>query len=291
MPTFISPTDSTPLFYRHYTPSTPKPLTIILLHGWPMSSRMFDPLIPALLSANHPLIAPDRRGFGQSHWSTSTTDTVTFSTFTSDLISLVAHLKPGPFIFLAASMGCAESVLAHEADPYIRQHCKGFIWIGPNMPYGERNPENSEGVDPQTWDFLVEGLKSPGRIGFITEQVPGIFRTDLAGNDIGDAALGFYKGLVAMADPVGVVETVGIMRRDMVRELEGLRGAKVLMLHGDSDAGMPIEGSSMLVRRILPGAELRVYEKGGHGIYHTHAKRVVEDVLGFAGGVLEGMEA
>ncbi|KAK5651033.1 hypothetical protein OQA88_1496 [Cercophora sp. LCS_1] len=67
MPTFISPTDSTPLFYRYHAPSTPKPLSIILLHGWPMSSRMFDTLIPSLLSQNHTLIAPDRRGFGNSH--------------------------------------------------------------------------------------------------------------------------------------------------------------------------------------------------------------------------------
>jgi len=37
------------------------------------------------------------------------------------------------------------------------------------------------------------------------------------------------------------------------------------MLHGDSDAGMPAEGSSMVVKRILPGAHLKIYERGGHG--------------------------
>lgn len=265
MPTFTSPHDSAPLFYRHYTPSSPCPITLILLHGWPMSSRMFDPLIPSLLSSNFTLIAPDRRGFGHSHWSTPTTETVTFDTFVNDLVSLIEHLAPGPFVFLAASMGCAESVLAHMASPYIREKCKGFVWIGPNMPHGERCEENPEGVDPKVWDFLVEGLASPGRIGFIKEQVPGIFRTDLEGNDIGSEALGFYEGLVAMADPVAVVRTVGIMRRDMARELEGLKEMRVLMLHGDSDAGMPAEGSSMVVKRILPGADLRMYERGGHG--------------------------
>ena len=168
------------------------------------------------------------------------------------------------------------------------------------MPYADC-------VDPAVWDFLVNGLELPGRIGFIREQIPGIFRTDLEGNDIGAEALGFYEGLVAMTDPVAVVRTVGIMRRDVVRELEGLGETKVpvLMLHGDSDVGMPVEGSSMVVKRILgEGADLRIYERGGHGefgdykplagidangvlgIYHTHAKRVIKDVLEFLRRVL-----
>jgi len=277
-----------------------------------MSSRMFDPLLPSLLSSNmnFTLIAPDRRGFGHSHWSNPTTGPVTFDTFVNDLVSLIEHLAPGPFVFLAASMGCGESVLAHSASAYIRENCKGFIWIGPNMPHGERCEENPDGVDPKVWDFLVAGLESSGRIGFIKEQVPGIFRTDLEGNDIGREALGFYEGLVAMADPVAVVRTVGIMRRDMVKELEGLVAERVpvLMLHGDSDAGMPAGGSSMVVKRILPEAQLKIYERGGHGelaideslagsganedlgIYHTHAKKVAEDVLEFLRRVLDELK-
>ncbi len=39
--------------------------TIVLLHGFPSSSRQFDTLIPLLATRYH-LIAPDYPGFGQS---------------------------------------------------------------------------------------------------------------------------------------------------------------------------------------------------------------------------------
>lgn len=51
------------LFYREAGPQDAP--TIVLLHGYPSSSRMFDTLIPLLASHYH-LIAPDYPGFGQS---------------------------------------------------------------------------------------------------------------------------------------------------------------------------------------------------------------------------------
>ncbi len=51
------------IFYRESGPSNGPPL--LLLHGFPSSSRMFMPLIP-LLSHRYHLIAPDFPGFGHS---------------------------------------------------------------------------------------------------------------------------------------------------------------------------------------------------------------------------------
>lgn len=41
--------------------------TIVLLHGYPSSSRMYAPLLP-LLATRHHVVAPDYPGFGQSDW-------------------------------------------------------------------------------------------------------------------------------------------------------------------------------------------------------------------------------
>jgi pimeloyl-ACP methyl ester carboxylesterase len=51
------------VFYREAGPKDGP--TIVLLHGFPSSSRMFDALIPLLATRYH-LIAPDYPGFGQS---------------------------------------------------------------------------------------------------------------------------------------------------------------------------------------------------------------------------------
>ncbi len=55
--------DGTGVFYREAVPKDAP--TIVLLHGFPSSSRQFDTLVPLLATQYH-LIAPDFPGFGQS---------------------------------------------------------------------------------------------------------------------------------------------------------------------------------------------------------------------------------
>lgn len=57
--------DGISIFYREAGP--PDGPTLLLLHGLPSSSRMFEPLF-ARLSDRYHLIAPDYPGFGHSDW-------------------------------------------------------------------------------------------------------------------------------------------------------------------------------------------------------------------------------
>jgi pimeloyl-ACP methyl ester carboxylesterase len=57
--------DGLSIFYREAGPKDGP--TILLLHGFPSSSRMFEPLF-ARLSDHYHLVAPDYPGFGHSDW-------------------------------------------------------------------------------------------------------------------------------------------------------------------------------------------------------------------------------
>ena len=57
--------DGLSIFYREAGPKNAT--TLLLLHGLPSSSRMFDPLF-AQLSDRYHLVAPDYPGFGHSDW-------------------------------------------------------------------------------------------------------------------------------------------------------------------------------------------------------------------------------
>src|SRR5881296_1715601 len=57
--------DGLSIFYREAGPKNAP--TILLLHGLPSSSRMFEPLF-ARLSDRYHLVAPDYPGFGHSDW-------------------------------------------------------------------------------------------------------------------------------------------------------------------------------------------------------------------------------
>jgi pimeloyl-ACP methyl ester carboxylesterase len=66
-PTFYRTTkvDGLNIFYREAGPNDAP--TLLLLHGFPSSSRMFEPLF-ARLSDRYHLVAPDYPGFGHSDW-------------------------------------------------------------------------------------------------------------------------------------------------------------------------------------------------------------------------------
>jgi pimeloyl-ACP methyl ester carboxylesterase len=70
--------DGLSIFYREAGPKDGR--TLLLLHGLPSSSRMFEPLF-ARLSDRYRLIAPDYPGFGHSDWPDPRTFAYTFDRY------------------------------------------------------------------------------------------------------------------------------------------------------------------------------------------------------------------
>lgn len=76
--------DGLNIFYREAGPKDAP--TILLLHGLPSSSRMFDPLF-ARLGGRYHLVAPDYPGFGHSDWP----DPKQFSYTFDNIASVMTH--------------------------------------------------------------------------------------------------------------------------------------------------------------------------------------------------------
>ena len=76
--------DGLSVFYREAGP--PDAPTLLLLHGLPSSSRMFEPLFARLADHYH-LIAPDYPGFGHSDWP----DPKTFAYTFDHIAAVMAH--------------------------------------------------------------------------------------------------------------------------------------------------------------------------------------------------------
>jgi pimeloyl-ACP methyl ester carboxylesterase len=82
--------DGVGVFYREAGPKNAP--TIVLLHGFPSSSREFDTLIPLLATRYH-LIAPDFPGFGQSDAPKPSSYAYTFDNLAATIDELIEQLK------------------------------------------------------------------------------------------------------------------------------------------------------------------------------------------------------
>ena len=90
------------LFYREAWPKDAP--TIILLHGYPSSSRMYGPLIPLLADRYH-LIAPDYPGFGQSEAPLPSRFRYTFYHLAEMMGALVERLNADRYVLFMQDYG------------------------------------------------------------------------------------------------------------------------------------------------------------------------------------------
>lgn len=90
------------IFYREAGP--PSAPVVLLLHGFPSSSRMWEPLLPLLADKYH-LIAPDYPGFGNSSAPPPSKFTYTFDNLASVIEALAAKLGLVKYVLFMQDYG------------------------------------------------------------------------------------------------------------------------------------------------------------------------------------------
>ena len=99
---YIQSDDGTNLAVYDLNPQGSK--TIVLVHGWPLSHKMFEYQIPTLLDANFRIVLMDLRGFGNSQ---ETAEGYHYRQFATDLYYVICNLNLRDFYLLGFSMGGA----------------------------------------------------------------------------------------------------------------------------------------------------------------------------------------
>jgi pimeloyl-ACP methyl ester carboxylesterase len=94
--------DGLKIFYREAgLADTP---TVLMLHGFPSSSRMWEPLLPLLADKYH-LIAPDYPGFGSSDAPSSSSFTYTFNNLANVVDQLTVKLGITSYVLFMQDYG------------------------------------------------------------------------------------------------------------------------------------------------------------------------------------------
>jgi pimeloyl-ACP methyl ester carboxylesterase len=247
---------------------------VLLIHGWPLSGESWSEQVPALKEAGHRVVTFDRRGFGRS----DPGDSYDYDALAGDLDNVMTDLDLTDATLVGFSMGGGE--VARYAGRYGLDRVHSVVFAAAVPPYLRQTDDNPDG--PLTEDLAREmrsGLESD-RDAFFDQFTTQFFS---AGDELKvteeqrQAALELCR-LSDQDAALGCLEAFSTTDfRDDLTKIT----VPTLVLHGDSDGTVPLEGSGRRTHEAIEGSELVVIEDGPHGINASHPDEFNRALLAF----------
>lgn len=251
---------------------------VLLLHGWPFSSRIWEPQVQALRHAGHRVVTCDRRGFGRSSRCSTGFD---FDTLADDLRQVLEALDLRDCALVAHGMGCGE--VLRYLGTYGGERLRAAVLVAPLPPVRPAAAAGGAGLDEGTLDMLRLALLARRHDvleqfvdeGFAPADAPPAWRLG--------AATRRALWLDAIdTGPVALVESLQAWRCDFRDDLPRI-GLPTLVLQGTADRLLPAALAGEPLAAGIGGAQLRLVSGAPHGLLWTHADAVNDALLGFLG--------
>jgi pimeloyl-ACP methyl ester carboxylesterase len=246
---------------------------VVLISGWPLSHVSWSAQTEALTDAGYRVVAYDRRGFGKS----DPGDGYDYDALTDDLANVVNDLELTDVTLVGFSMGggeVARYVSRHGED---KLHSVVFASaIPPALLQSDSNPDGP--LDEESAGQLRKGLEND-RDGFFDEFLTKFFSAD------GELKVAEEKRQEALAvakqsDQQAALECMDAWGTDFRDDVAQV-AVPALVIHGDSDAIVPFEGSGKRTHAAIEDSDLVVIEGGPHGINASHPREFNEALLAF----------
>ncbi|HEV7750272.1 MAG TPA: alpha/beta hydrolase [Baekduia sp.] len=248
---------------------------VVLLSGWPLDSRSWEPQLLPLLEAGHRVVAVDRRGFGQSSRPAVGYD---FDTLAADLDKLLTELDLREATLVGFSLGTGE--VARYIGTYGTDRLKSCVFIESLAPSFGRSDENPQGVDQATIDTVRQAIRDD-RPAWLTGLLADFLNLDeLLGKRVSEDTVHNAWIAGAEASPVATWACVLAWLDDFHEDIKRI-DIPTLVLHGTADRILSVEGQGRRMHAALPDAHYVEIEGGPHVMCVSHAREVNEELLAF----------
>lgn len=267
----ITTNDGTQIYFKDWGEGQP----VVFSHGWPLSADAWEDQMFYLASRGYRCIAHDRRGHGRSSqpWHGNDMDT-----YADDLAELVQQLDLRDVIHIGHSTG------GGEVTRYIGRHgtrrVARVVLIGAIPPLMLRTPANPNGLPVEIFDQLRAAVLKD-RSQFWKDLSLKFYGYNRAGAAISD---GVRKSFWLQSMMAGFAASYFCIKAfaetDLTEDLKRI-DVPTLILHGSDDQIVPIGASAMQSSKMVPNAELTIYEGAPHGMCTTMKDQVNADLLRF----------
>lgn len=289
--TVIVADDGVPMYVEiDENPDGTRQSTVILVHGYAHSHRVWDQARVVIHEAGYRMVLPDLRGHGKSEEGDDSSYTI--EQLGRDLATVLEQTTPeGPVVLIGHSMGgMAIMALAEQRPDLLRDRVVGVGFVSTSA--GGLSEVNY-GLGKQLGS-VVHRL-GPGAVTRAASRQDLFDTARFLGRNVESALVHRYSfgGPVPKAVIREVAEMIfatrlhvigaflpTLMEHDRRAILPAFEGIETLILHGTRDRITPIDHGEELAHA-LPGAELVVVDGAGHLLPMEDPELVDQELLDF----------
>ncbi|QCI93735.1 alpha/beta fold hydrolase [Novosphingobium sp. EMRT-2] len=270
---FVTTADGTRIFFKDWGSKDAQP--VVFSHGWPLSADAWDGQMLFLLQQGYRVIAHDRRGHGRSDQPDTGND---MDTYADDLAAVIEALDLRNVVLVGHSTGGGE--IAHYVGRHGTARVAKMVLVGavpPRMAVSDIYPG---GLPLSVFDGIRKGV-ADNRSQFYLDLSTPFFGFNRDGAQVSEGLRQSFWRQGMQGSIVGQYLCVHEFSEvDYAPDLKAI-DVPTLFIHGNDDQIVPIGNAAELAVKMVPGAELKIYEGAPHGLTATHQDRFNADLLAF----------
>ncbi|AMO25301.1 bromoperoxidase [Ramlibacter tataouinensis] len=248
---------------------------VVLIHGWPLSAQAWEPQVSVLRAAGYRVVAYDRRGFGRSDKPESGYD---YEALADDLQRVMEQCGLQDATLVGFSMGGGEVARYIARHGQTRLHSVVFAAAIP--PYLMKTGDNPEGpLGPEKAQQMAQSLEQD-RSAFFNQFTRDFFSANGA-LQVTEPLRGEAVALCHQSAQHAALACMESFATTDFREDLKMIKVPTLVIHGDSDAIVPVEGSGLRTHSAVPHSQLVLVNGAPHGLNVSHAQAFNEALLSF----------
>ncbi len=268
----ITTKDGTQIFYKDWGAGAP----VVLSHGWPLNSDMWEDQMRFLGSRGYRCVAHDRRGHGRSSqpWTGNDMDT-----YADDLSTLIEALDLTRATLVGFSAGGGE--VARYVGRHGTRRVARVVLIGAVTPLMLKTEANPDGLPMEVFDG-IRAAASADRSQQYKDLASGpFFGANRPGARVSQGMMDSFWHQGMHAGQANTYDCIkAFSETDFTEDLKQI-DVPTLVIHGDDDQMVPIAASGLRTAALIRNTQLKVYADAPHGLASTHKEQLNADLLAF----------
>lgn len=238
-----------------YDPNPAGSEVVLLIHGWPLSHKIYEYQCELLLARGYRPISMDLRGFGASDAPLGPYD---YDQMAQDIYNVVCALQLSAFTLVGFSMGGA--IVLRYMNRFQGYGVKRLLLLAAAAPSWVERPGFPHGLSRETVDSLIEGIRTN------RPQVCQTFTHEqLFASLQSQPMMDWFQAIALSADGWATLQTCISLRDEDGRADLAAVQVPTFILHGAKDVVV----SSALAQAQhegIAGSMLFTLENSGHAI-------------------------